>query len=113
MISENLIGIVVNLNGRESYHYRAVLVLLFPAMNRRELLKTMAAVPLSVTSLNGRKLKCSGIVDSAKKIVIFVDRNAMPPEFVPSQIKGLDTIVIPVDVPSGMSIDQVVRMFQG
>jgi len=82
-------------------------------MNRRELFKRMVAVPLSVLSLNGRKLQCSGIVDSAKKIVIFVDKNAMPPEMVPSQIIGIDTVVIPVDVPSGMCIDQVVRMFQG
>jgi hypothetical protein len=82
-------------------------------MNRRELFQRMIAVPLFVTTLNGRKLKASGTVDSAKKIVIFVDQNAMPPSMVPSQIKGIDTIVIPVDVPSGMSIDQVVRMFQG
>jgi hypothetical protein len=82
-------------------------------MNRRELFKRMVAVPLSVMSLSGRKLKASGIVDSTKKIVIFVDRNAMPPELVPSEIIGIDTIVIPVDVPSGMCIDQVVRMFQG
>jgi hypothetical protein len=82
-------------------------------MNRRELFKRMVAVPMGVLALNGRKLQCKGIIDSTKKLIVFVDKNAMPPELVESGLKGLDLIVVPVDVPSGMSIDQVVRMFQG
>jgi hypothetical protein len=82
-------------------------------MNRRELFKAMTAVPMMTATLNGRKFKFSGIVDSNKKLIAFVDKNVLPPELVESPLKGLDIIVIPVDVPSGMSIDQVVRMFQG
>jgi hypothetical protein len=81
-------------------------------MNRRELFKRMLAVPMFPMVFNGRKVYCDGVVDSTKKLIVFVDKNAIPPELVSDMLKDRDPIVIPVDVPSGMSIDQVVRMFQ-
>ena len=85
-------------------------------MDRRELLKVMVAAPVFMTRVNGIKQEYGANLDPNRETVIFVDKVVIKPEIVEEKLKGVfpkDPWVIGVDVPHGMTIDQVVRMFQG
>ena len=85
-------------------------------MDRRELLKAMVAAPVFTVIQNERKEQYGVTLDPNRETVIFVDKAVIPPEIVAQILKGKfpkDPWIIPVDVPHGMTIDQVVRVFQG
>jgi hypothetical protein len=86
-------------------------------MDRRELLKSMVAFPTLVAvptfglTTNGAKATYGVSVDTSRQIIVWVDKDVMPAE---AAKRGLpdNAVVIPVTVPHGMTIDQVVRVCQ-
>jgi hypothetical protein len=86
------------------------------SMNRRELFKAMTAVPFFVFSTNGRKAEYGVNIDPNRQLIVFFDQNVIPEavsKTLNDNITSKPPIIIPVDVPHGMTIDQVVRFFQG
>jgi hypothetical protein len=87
------------------------------AMNRRELLKGLSALHLSTMRVNGRPILSS--LHIGRKMVTFVDETAFPIQrakemaMLLDEHLSLETLVIPVCVPPGKSIDEVIRAWQG
>jgi hypothetical protein len=81
-------------------------------MNRRELLKGIAAVPLCPLFIH-----LGGSKSSTIRIVMFVDESVIPANIVSKMFKGklpVEPIIIPVSVlPPGRSIDDVVKVKGG
>src|SRR6516162_7685909 len=81
-------------------------------MNRRELLKGIAAVPLCLLFIH-----LGGSKSSTIRIVMFVDESVIPANIVSKMFKGklpVEPIIIPVSVlPPGRSIDDVVKVKGG
>jgi hypothetical protein len=87
-----------------------------PAMNRRELLKGMTAAPFSTMFINKRAAWFTSPID--RKVVLFLDEAVFPADKAAEMAVcwdkklSLETVIIPVTVPEGKSIDQVVRVFE-
>jgi len=87
------------------------------SMTRRELFAAMTAVPMFMLSHNGRKAEYGATVDPNRQLILFYDQNVIPEaalsKTLDNNITAKPPIIIPVDVPHGMTIDQIVRVFQG
>jgi hypothetical protein len=79
--------------------------------NRRDILKSLIAVPTFGSIINGAKATYGVTVDTTKQIIVWVDKDVMSLEQAKKELPA-NAIVIPVTVPHGMTIDQVIRVTQ-
>jgi hypothetical protein len=85
------------------------------AMNRRELLKSLTAAPFSTMFINKRAAWFTSRID--RKVVLFLDEAVFPLDKAAEMAAfwdkklSLETTIIPVQVPEGKRIDEVVRVF--
>ena len=80
-------------------------------MDRRNALKSLSAVASSsALFLGGKQATLDVLTTPGKRLIVFVDENAMPARVAETLREALpgESVIVPVRVPQGLSIKDVI-----